>query len=350
MFARLSTAQRVAAVKNYYQTNNSAEVGRRLARDFNRPAPTRGTILDIVKKFEATGNVLQAAGAGRPRSVNTKETRARLVRSLDRSPQKSSRRLSAELGVSQFAVISMMRELKLKPFRPRLIHALNDDDYDRRVEFAENFLEMVRNDETLLDRVIWSDEAIFKLNGHINRHNCVYWASENPNVTIEREQFAPGVQVWCAIWSGGIIGPFFFDGSVNGQSYLAMLEEQFWPEVEPLVEAHQLYFQQDGASAHYAKQVRDWLDEKFPARWIGRRGPIEWPPRSPDLTPPDFFLWGVLKDIVYSTKPRTVEDLQKTIRVSVRSISVETCEKVCRSLPGRLSKCLELHGGQLELF
>ena len=52
------------------------------------------------------------------------------------------------------------------------------------------------------------------------------------------------------------------------------------------------YFQQDGCPAHSANIVTAYLNEKFPNRWLGLRGPILWPPRSPDLTPLDFF-YGV---------------------------------------------------------
>jgi hypothetical protein len=54
--------------------------------------------------------------------------------------------------------------------------------------------------------------------------------------------------------------------------------------------------------------VRNFLDEQLPNRWTGRRGPVEWPPRPPDLTPVDFFFWGVVKDKVSSQKPHTVDD------------------------------------------
>lgn len=60
-----------------------------------------------------------------------------------------------------------------------------------------------------------------------------------------------------------------------------------------------IYFQ-DGAPVHYAQTVRTHLDEKFDGRVIGRRGTIEWPPRSPDLSPSDFFLWVYVKDRVYN--------------------------------------------------
>ncbi|KDR20859.1 hypothetical protein L798_04664, partial [Zootermopsis nevadensis] len=52
-------------------------------------------------------------------------------------------------------------------------------------------------------------------------------------------------------------------------------------------------FQQDGAPPHFHTDVRACLDLHFPSRWIRRAGPIAWPPRSPDLTPADFFPLGI---------------------------------------------------------
>ncbi|PNF20181.1 hypothetical protein B7P43_G16983 [Cryptotermes secundus] len=51
-----------------------------------------------------------------------------------------------------------------------------------------------------------------------------------------------------------------------------------------------IHFQQDGAPPHYLGEVREYLNTRFPGRWIGREAPIAWPPRSPGLTPLDFFL------------------------------------------------------------
>ncbi|GBO16076.1 hypothetical protein AVEN_938-1 [Araneus ventricosus] len=45
----------------------------------------------------------------------------------------------------------------------------------------------------------------------------------------------------------------------------------------------------------------------FPRRWIGKGGPIQWPPKSPDIAPPDFFLWGYMKNIVYQSPIRDAE-------------------------------------------
>ena len=61
-------------------------------------------------------------------------------------------------------------------------------------------------------------------------------------------------------------------------------------------------------------------------------------------------LWGVLKDRVYASKPRTVEDLKEEIQAAVGTVSQELCAKVCRSVPSRLQKCLDVGGAQTELF
>ena len=51
----------------------------------------------------------------------------------------------------------------------------------------------------------------------------------------------------------------------------------------------------DETPRHYCLQMRRWLDDIFPRDWIGRRGPTEWAPRSPDLNPLDFAVWVFLK-------------------------------------------------------
>ncbi|GFG36633.1 hypothetical protein Cfor_09377 [Coptotermes formosanus] len=47
-------------------------------------------------------------------------------------------------------------------------------------------------------------------------------------------------------------------------------------------------FQQGIAPPHFAGEVRKLLKEVLPGRWIGHEGPIQWPPRYPDLTRLDF--------------------------------------------------------------
>ena len=82
---------------------------------------------------------------------------------------------------------------------------------------------------------------------------------------------------------------------MNAERYLHMLDSFVWPTVSGWDNIDDLIFMQDGAPPHFALTVRAWLDQHFSGRWLGRRGPHEWPPRSPDLTPCDFYLWGYTK-------------------------------------------------------
>ena len=100
---------------------------------------------------------------------------------------------------------------------------------------------LFREQVETLDKIIWSDEACFKLSGFVNRHNCVYWADENLNLTIETQLNQPGVTVWGALSSEGVIEPVFF-GSVNGENYLEMLREVVVPQLDTKPTFHKLFF------------------------------------------------------------------------------------------------------------
>ncbi|XP_075710450.1 uncharacterized protein LOC142743511 isoform X2 [Rhinoderma darwinii] len=108
------------------------------------------------------------------------------------------------------------------------------------------------------------------------------------------------------------------------------------------------FFQQDGAPPHYGCQVRAFLDEQFPGKWIGRRGPVEWPPRSPDLTPLDFYLWGHLKAIVYAVKIRDVQQLKLRILEACASISSAVLLSVCEEWEKRVALTIQHNGQHFE--
>ncbi|KZC13902.1 hypothetical protein WN55_06252 [Dufourea novaeangliae] len=82
-----------------------------------------------------------------------------------------------------------------------------------------------------------------------------------------------------------------------------------------------MWLQHDGCPAHYARRVRDALNELYPNKWIGRGGLVSWPLRSPDLTPLVFFLRGALKNAVYQEVPTTPENVRQRIIAACARIS-----------------------------
>lgn len=102
-----------------------------------------------------------------------------------------------------------------------------------------------------------------------------------------------------------------FSGSLPyNDVYLDMLQEFAVLQLEHL--QPDVTFQQDGAPTYWPLNVCQILDDKFPDRWIGQDGPILWPPRLPDFTALDFFLWGFVKDQVHRTRVTDLKDLEDT--------------------------------------
>lgn len=116
----------------------------------------------------------------------------------------------------------------------------------------------------------------------------------------------------------------------------------------PLNIRRDMWVQQDGAPAHYSVLVRNWLNENFPNKWIGRGGPFDWPPRSPDLTPLDFFFWGHLKNLVYLTPVNNINDLRNRIMESAATVNENTLRSVTRAIRVRLLACINAGGEHFE--
>ncbi|GFW46886.1 putative transposable element [Trichonephila clavipes] len=163
----------------------------------------------------------------------------------------------------------------------------------------------------------------------------------NPQVYVETPLHPEKLTVWCGLWAGGIIGPYFFKNdeghnvTVNGDRYRAMITNFFIPELNNH-DVQELWFQQDGATCHTARATIDLLKDTFGDRLISRFGPVNWPPRSCDLTPLDYFLWGFVKSLVYADKPQTLDHLEDNIRRVIADIRPQMLEKVIENWTSRL--------------
>ncbi|GFV49349.1 helicase domino [Trichonephila clavipes] len=114
-----------------------------------------------------------------------------------------------------------------------------------------------------------------------------------------------------------------------------MITNFFIPELNNH-DVQELWFQQDGAPCHTARATIDLLKDTLGDRLISRFGPVNWPPRSCDLTPLDYFLWGYVKSLVYADKPQTLDHLEDNIRRVIADIRPQMLEKVIENWTSRL--------------
>ncbi|GFT27091.1 putative DD41D transposase [Trichonephila clavipes] len=205
------------------------------------------------------------------------------------------------------------------------LHFKYDQARRRYVEWAQNEIAVVPD---FHKRILFSDDAHFWLNGYVSKQNCRIWSEADPQVGVETPLHLQKLTVWCALWAGGIIGPHFFKNdeghnvTVNGDRYRAMMTNLFIPELNNH-DVQELWFQQDGATCHTVRATIDLLKDTSGDRLISRFGPVNWPPRSCDLTPLYYFLWGYVKSLVYADEPCYCRYTATNVGKSHRKLDVQ---------------------------
>lgn len=238
----------------------------------------------------------------------------------------------------------------MHPYAYKIVHSLEPGDYEKRIQFCEFLLMKIQEDHSFLRKIIWTDESKFSREGVVNRKNLHYWANRNPHIIREAHfQNTFSFNVFVLIMDDRIAFEIY-EENLNSARYLQILRNtvsNFCDDL-PLNMLPDIWFQLDGAPAHSSYEVYEELNRMFEDRWIGRNGPWKWPPRSPDLTPLDFYIWGHLKSLVYSTPVRTREELLNRITTEINRIPRCQISRAIANVEARILKCLETNGRQIE--
>ncbi|GFX94714.1 DUF4817 domain-containing protein [Trichonephila clavipes] len=264
---RLTPEQRFQIVQFYFENNGSVRNTYRALRPFYRRQnrPSEQLIRLTIERFRTTFTLIDNSHPQRRRTVRTEEAIATVERSIEEDPNESIRHRAQELDLCPSTLWKILRkDLGLRAYKIQLVQEL--------------------------------DEAHFWLNGYVNKQNCHIWSEANPQVYVETPLHPEKLTVWCTLWAGGIIGPYFFKND----------------------EVHNVTVNGD----------RDHL--------ISRFEPVNWPPRSCDLTPLDYFLWGYVKSLVNADKPQTLAYLEDNIRRVIADLRPQMLEKVIENWTSRL--------------
>jgi DDE superfamily endonuclease len=313
--------------------------------------PDKKSIDAWKKHFLNTGTV-ENKPKNRRKTARTKVKVEAAREAVNENPNISIRDLSRRLELSQRTAHMILREdLALYPYKAQTVQTLLSGDLRKRQEFALRMMrERLERPATEVD-LFFVDEAHFHTDGVPNKQNFRTWAEENPQVVVEIPLHPDKVTAIMGIGVNGVVGPFFFNGTVNGEHYREVLTEHVIPALRQWPNFANLIFVQDGAPAHWAKDTRALLDLHFPNRWIGRSaGFIEWPARSPDLSPLDFFVWGYLKDRLYrGNRFQNTAVLKEAIIREAQTITGEMARSTIANFWKRILLCEFASGGQVEI-
>jgi len=261
---------------------------------------------------------------------------------VERRARLSTRRMAYRIGgVSHMLVLRALHEEDYYANHDQPVQHLEPGDDAKRMDFCR----WIQSHPELLGVILFTDEASFTRDGVNNSRNVHTWSQDNPHettVTTFHSRFS--VNVWCCVIGDSLIGPLVLEKNVRGDTYEVFLRDELPGLLEdiPLMVRGEMYFQHDGAPPHYSRLAREYLHLYFSNRWLGRGGPVAWPPRSPDLTPLDNYIWGHMKTLVYETKVDSRAELRARIFSVAEPIRnhLDRIASAIQSLLIRAEKCL----------
>ena len=340
----------------YGRANGIGERAARLYRERfpNRRHPNRKTFERLFRRLSETGSIISRySDQGRPRTLRP-DVEERILINVGDNPRISTRSLAAQHGISHNTVWRLLREQQLHPYHLQRVQGLTPGDYAPRVTFCRWLLQQADN-PTFLTKILFTDEATFARNGITNYHNDHLWAEENPHgriITRHQQQFK--INVWAGIIGDYLIGPFLLPHRLTGDGYRIFLETTLADALDnlPLAVTRGMWFMHDGAPAHFSQTVRTILNNEYRNRWIGRGGPVPWPPRSPDLNPLDYYIWGHMKSLVYVTNVPNVDTLRQRVNNAFIHIRGQAgvLDRVRQSMLRRITACIDANGSHFEHF
>ena len=213
---RITIDDRILLVQLYYGNSKSVtDTIRKFSSLKNlrrkEEAPTRHAVQSVIQRFCETGSVADLPRSGRPRRSNEDVDAVKDV-TEGAGGRISSRRISLETSIPASTVRKILKvDLEFHPYRVHRVHKLTSRDHESRKLFCEKMLAMLESDETVIEKILMTDEAHFHLSGAVNTRNTRIWASRNPHAATEIPLHSPKLTVWMGFSRNFLLEPYFFE-------------------------------------------------------------------------------------------------------------------------------------------
>ena len=142
----------------------------------------------------------------------------------------------------------------------------------------------------------------------------------------------------------GIVGPYFVPpgAKIESSEYQRILAYYYLPGVHTTMGPSNWHLQQDGAPSHTSKSTSSFFRDH------GVQLLEHWPARSPDLSPLDFGLWGILESRLAGKAFENSTALKAALLHEFAAITPEECKNLIAGFRHRLDRCIEAQGGHFE--
>ena len=196
-----------------------------------KTTPQRGDILRWQENLLDRGKLVHRGGNVRSRISNHRFEQVRLL--FQNDLQISIHRASTARKMPQTTVHLILRKsLHLLPYRIQNLCLIQQIDKQHRLQFGEYCQNHLDGYSEFLSRILFRDEWIFRLNGHVNTQSTRIWVTERPSEGNQVPVNSACIMFWCGISKEKIIGPYEVeDGAVTGESYRQLLIRKKFPHL-----------------------------------------------------------------------------------------------------------------------
>jgi transposase len=333
-------------------TMSHAKIGNELSRP-------RRTVSSFLQRLRERENKENLPRPGRPQKTTESSDRYLIYAAESDTDQPLKQlRNATNLGISIQTIRRRLQKAGIRKWHAKKRALLTKNDAKRRYQWAKEHRHLTRDD---FASILFSDESLFKKNNDgrqklIFRHQTKEEKYAPQNIQGEKKGAGLSQMVWgCFI--GDKLGPLvFIDGTVDGNTYIQLLEQNLVPFINLLREngIDNVIFQQDNASPHRAKATMSWLNASAEQHAFTI---MEFPPNSPDLNPIEN-LWSIVKAELYRRYPDTMylQGSGKAVREELRNrlnniwwdIGKDVLNRLIDSMMRRIEAVLKAKGWYTE--
>nr|CAD2203391.1 unnamed protein product [Meloidogyne enterolobii] len=307
---------------------SNREIGRRLGRD-------HGVIARYLADPEGYGT---HKSSGRPQALS--ERAKRVILNKASNSTKGCRRLQRECAplVSKSTVWNLLHKSQnLRHMRMTSAPALKATHIQARSNFADKHQTWTHE----WDKIIWSDEKKFSLDGPDGLSSYWHDLRKEPRFFSKRNFGGGSVMIWGSFSAFGKSSIAFIGTRLDSIGYQKVLQEHLIPFMNKYPSANQI-FMQDNAAIHASRSTANWLASK-------NIRVLEWPARSPDLNPIEN-LWCIIVRDIYADNRQyeTVSELKIAIESAWNRINEQTLKNLINSMPKRINLLIKSGGNPIK--
>jgi transposase len=300
-----------------------------------------------LKNHKKIGSARESPRSGRPPALSPSDENW-IYRQVRRDPKISIRNLTTEFNssypdnrVSHGTVAKALKKKQIGSYSAIRKPLLSVMDRLKRKKWCKDRLYWTIDDWS---KVIFSDESNFEV---INRKSRVIvkrhsFEKYHTRFCVPRVQGGGGsAGIWgCISWHGTGCSRVY-TGRINQSNYKDILENELLPSADLFYsEGVPWKFMQDGAPAHTANSIKDWIASQ-------QIDLLDWCPRSPDLNPIEN-IWSWMDARLAKENLRTVDELKEALEALWLDVPSELVKKLIESMPKRVKACYNAKGGHFK--